>query len=486
MLIKMSLESFKSEKAKAGLLLIASPRFRDLGKDLSRGTYNDRKVTQVEEMVNSLDESINIVHPGIIYERNDLNRSMNLFITEKVDFIVAEFLSWAEDFNWVRFLRDIPDIPVLFVNMARESVTFDTTVDEDDFIDFLCAGNLVGSLEASGSVPRIKRKNVKIVMGSREEILEEILSFSRAAKVRSILRNSVFGLLSCYNDLMWSTYIDPYNFFTRVGPEIKFISYSALADEISNVTDKAAAEYQNELRSMYSVADDVADDKFLASVKASVGIAKLTERLGIDAMVFNDVDPAMFGLIGLRPGFYHPSLNSNNSVLVPEADMGAGTITYIMKLLTGKNINFIEPFHIEAANNTFAAGHAGPNDHNDPEFSSNVLIARDVRFAKTNYRYAGAPFAWNRFSPGLKTMAQFTENNGSFKIICSLVESLPGKHLFASYSHSIFRPEMEVKEMFAKILKIGATQHFAIADGDCRKELASVAEIMGFDFFEIA
>jgi len=482
----MNIKSLKLEKPKAGLLLIASPRFRDLGKELLGGSYDERKLAQVEEMINSLNGSLTIVNPGIIYERGDLNRSMDLFMAEKVDFIIAEFLSWAEDFNWVRFLRDMPDIPVLFINTAREKVTFDTTIDEDDFIDFLSAGNLVGSLEASGSIPRVDRKNVKIVLGSRKELLGDILSFSKAAKVRSIMRNSTFGLLSGYNDLMWSTYIDPYNFFTRVGPELKFISYSTLADEIQNVTDKETTEYQNELKSNYSIADDVDNDKLFASVRASVGIAKLSERLGIDAMVFNDVDPAMFELIGLRPGFYHPSFNSNKTVLVPEADMGAGTITYIMKLLTGKNVNFIEPFHIETAYNTFAAGHAGPNDHNDEKFSENVLIARDVRFAKTNYMYAGAPFAWNRFSPGLKTMAQFTENNGSYKIICTLVESLPGKHLFASYSHSIFRPEMPVKELFEKILKIGGTQHFAIADGDCRKELASLADIMGFDFFEIA
>ena len=35
-------------------------------------------------------------------------------------------------------------------------------------------------------------------------------------------------------------------------------------------------------------------------------------------MVFNDLDPTMFKLVGLRPGFYHPSFNQNLSVLVPD------------------------------------------------------------------------------------------------------------------------------------------------------------------------
>ena len=193
----------------------------------------------------------------------------------------------------------------------------------------------------------------------------------------------------------------------------------------------------------------------------------------------------MFKLVGLRPGFYHPSINSNCSVLVPEADVGGGIITFIMKLISGKHVSFIEPFHIEAADNTFAGGHAGPNDHNDPEYKGNVIIARDVRFAKTNYKYAGAPFAWYRIPPGRKTMTQFVENNGTYKLVCTLVDSLEGEHILASYSHGIFRPVIPVKELFEKILKIGTTQHFAIADGDYRAELSILAEIMGFEYYEI-
>src|SRR5690606_15329016 len=109
-----------------------------------------------------------------------------------VDFVLAEFLSWSEDFAWVRFLRDLPEIPILFVNPAKEQVTFKDTLDEDDFIDFLCAGTLVGSLEASGSIKRVNRKNIKTIMGSREEIINQTLIFSKAAKVRSVLRQSKF------------------------------------------------------------------------------------------------------------------------------------------------------------------------------------------------------------------------------------------------------------------------------------------------------
>lgn len=68
------------------------------------------------------------------------------------------------------------------------------------------------------------------------------------------------------------------------------------------------------------------------------------------------------------------------------------------------------------------------------------MIARDVRFAKTSYKYAGAPFAWYRISPGRKTMAQLVECDGRYKLVATLVDSLEGGHILATYSHSIFRP----------------------------------------------
>ena len=211
----------------------------------------------------------------------------------------------------------------------------------------------------------------------------------------------------------------------------------------------------------------------------------MAEKNDIDVMVYNDIDQATFRVAGCRAGFYHPWFNDNVSVLVPEADIGAGIATYALKLISGGYVNFLEPFHIEDDFGTFAGGHAGPNDHNDPAWQQNVIISRDVRFAKTSWKYAGAPFAWYRISPGMKTMVQLVEEDGRYKMVCFLAESLPGKHLLATYTHSIFRPVVPVKRLFEEIIRIGTTQHFAITDGDWTAELADFAEMMGFDFHYI-
>ena len=484
-------KALKARKAKAGLLLIASPRFKNLSGP-KRGTYGERKEKVVKEIKATMD-FLDLVDPGIVYEREDAQKAMDLFYNEKVDFIYAEFLSWSEDFAWIRFLRDCPEIPIIFCNVAKPRMTFETTLDEDDFVDYLCAGTLVGSLEGSGSLKRIPRYGVKTVLGTREEITEKVRIFADAARTRTILRHSNVGLMANMNEAMWSTYIDNYDLFTKIGPEIHYLPYSDYGAEIDKLDDREVQEYALELTSKYKVMPDVEDDKLIGCVKATLAIKKLAQKNDIDCYVYNDIDQATFRTAGCRAGFYPNWFNENVSVLVPEADIGAGLITYILKLISGKNVNFIEPFHIEDDFGTFAGGHAGPNDHNDPKWQDNVVIARDVRFAKTSWKYAGAPFAWYRISPGMKTVAGLYEEDGIYKLVTFMAESLDAKdtpqskkkHLLATYSHTIFKPVVPVKELFEKVLNVGVTQHYAIVDGDYRPQLEALADIMGFEYYGI-
>lgn len=474
----------KQRKPKAGLFLIGSPRFRNLSGP-KRGSYGEKKEKVAAQIVDSL-SFLDLTYTGIVYEREDAQKAINHFFAEKVDFIIAEFLSWSEDFAWIRFLRDCPDIPIIFCNVAKEKMDFENTLDEDDFIEYLCSGTLVGSLEASGSIARVPRRNVKTVMGTRNQVNEQIRIFSRAAYARAILRQSTVGLMANMNEAMWSTYIDNYDLFTKIGPEIHYIPSSDYKEAIDGLTDAQVKEYADSLTSRFRMMEDVDYEKFIGCVKASLAIKTLAEERDIDVYIYNDIDPSTFKVAGCRAGFYHDWFNENCSVLVPEADTGAGLATYILKLVSGGlHVNFIEPFHIEDEFGTFAGGHAGPNDHTDPRWKDNVLIARDVRFAKTKYKYAGAPFGWYRISPGLKTVAGLFEQDGKYKLVCFRAESLPGEHILATYSHSIFRPEVPVKSLFHQLLEIGVTQHYAITDGDWTRELEAFAGIMGFEYYYI-
>jgi L-arabinose isomerase len=467
-------------KTKTGLLLIATSRFRELGKGLPQGDYASRKKAEACQYIEGLEKFSEVVYPGTIYTREDVDGAMKLFRAEGVDWVFALFLSWTEDFAWVRFLRDMSLVPIFFGCRTRDEISFADTSEETDFVEFLSAGGLVGALEASGSVKRFGRPMLVTSIGKFDELMNEARLFARAASVRSALRGSSFGLLASYNEVMWSTYVDPYNLFMKAGPELRFLSVSTLAGEIDSLDSAYVEKTRRALEEKYEILPDVDREKFNASVRASLALESIARKAGVSMVVLNDVDPVLLAEVGLRPGFL-PCPGAGDVAVVPEGDIGGGLAVYILKQLAEKPVNFIEPFHIDAKRDCFAAGHAGPNDYTDP--AGRVKIARDVRFAKTNYRHAGAPFAWYVIPPGRKTMLHVSECSGRFKMVCTLVDALPCEHFITSYSHGLFRPlSGTVQELFRNLLQTGVTQHYALAEGDYTRELSYLAQLLDFEF----
>ncbi|MDD3412042.1 MAG: hypothetical protein PHY12_14655, partial [Eubacteriales bacterium] len=449
------------------------------GTGTARGDYAARKEAEAAMMVQTASQSFAVSFPGIVYTAQDACRAIDLFVTEKVDCVLALYLSWAEDFAFNRFLRDMPPVPILFAYRMRDSVSLGDTHDEDEFTEYLCCGGLVGSLEASGDVARYGRDMLSIVSGTWPEVLARLSSFANAARARALLREGRLGLLASYNEVMWSTYVDPYRVFMEVGPEINFLSIAELCDQIEAVTPEEAQAVMARLKEKYCVLPDVEEDKFFASVRATMGMERQAAAHGADLLVLNDVDTVLFEKVGLRPGFY-PTEESVKTVVVPEGDVGAGLAAYMLKLLTGEHLHFIEPFHIDLPSDTFEGGHAGPNDYTAP--GGVTRIARDVRFAKTGYRYAGAPFAWHVFPQGRHTMVHLSQHRDGFVMTVNLVDSLPQTPHLATYSHGRFRPVgMSCRELFDKLLRIGVTQHYVLVAGDHSQEILDLGALLGFE-----
>ena len=471
-------------KPKIGVLLIEAERFRGLGEGTARGTYAVRKDAEAAAYIEKIKEFADVVYPGPVWERDGAESAARLFYNEGVDCVAAGFLSWAEDFAWIRFLRELPPMPLFFMSVVRDSLSITDTNDEDQFIDFLSAGALVGFQEASGSFRRFDRPMSEMCIGTLDTVTARLKTFASAARVRSTLRASRISLLSCYNEAMWATYLDPYNIFMKIGPEIHFLSVAELVNEINRTPDETVRKITDELTSSHEVYPNVDMEKLDASVRASYAMERIALAAGTDLLVLNDIDTVLFREVGLRPGFA-PTSEDLPLVTVPEGDIGGGLATYILHALTGRRSNFIEPFYIDHVRGPFAAGHAGPNDYRDPD--GKMIIARDERFAKSGWKHAGAPFAWYVFPEGEKTMLHMSEKDGKMKMVCAVVDCLPTPHYLASYSHADFAPRgMSPEELFSRIAANGVTQHYGIVPGDVTAELADLAGIMGFDFCKIS
>ncbi|MDD3927728.1 MAG: hypothetical protein PHT33_13835 [bacterium] len=476
----------RRDKPLCGLLRLGSRRFikHEVGRETPRGTYLHRIEEAAGRMKRRISADLEIIDAGVVTETEDVTKALKLFVNEDVDFVMAVFMSWSEDFTWIRFLRDMPDLPLLFY-LPVEEKGFEDAVSDDDFAQFLVAGGLVGTLEGSGSIRRLD-KRARTIVGSGEESLERISVFARAAKARGVLRRARFGLLQSFNEVMWSTYVDPYQFFNKVGPELTFVSFDTLKERIDAVDDRDVKAYMERLKALYRVDDETDESKFFAAAKASIGLASMAADMGLDATVLNDIDAQLHKKVGLRPGFYHDSFNDRGAVLVPEGDVGAALACLTLKIMTGKHVTFVEPFYIDAPHNRFCAGHAGPLDYTDERFRENVVIAPDARYAKAPYKYAGAPFGWYRIPAGPMTMAHISECRGEYKVVSTMVDSLSGPHIIKGYSHSVFESRGKVEKLFEDVIGTGTNQHFALVEGDALSELKEWAYINGYDYHCIA
>ena len=471
----------KTKMPKIGIILVSPPRFHDLGVGTKNGPYSERKEKVAKELLTHFDYA-KTIFPGIIYSKEDMEKAIIQMKSEDVDMIFTHFLSWADDFAWVRFLRDIGDMPIMYATIVRDKLGFENSFTEDSFIEFLTAGGLVGSLEGSGDIARLKKGQVKIVLGSKEEVMSACKEMAQICALRHELRHRSIALLPSFNEAMWSTYVDPYDIFTKIGPEIRFLSIVELSEIMDAIDDEECNKLTKDILSKYEVKGTIDEEKMAASVKGSLALEKIARKYDSELLVLNDIDKVLQRTIGLRPGFT-PCPGTDDVLVVPEGDIGAGLCAYILKKLTSQHVSFIEPFHIDAQTGTFAAGHAGPNDYTDE--LGKTMIATDTRFAKSNLKYAGAPFANHVFSPGEKTMIHLSENNGRFKLVATTVEVLESNHFLDGYSHGLFKHHMPVNEFFQKLLEIGVTQHYAITAGNLLSKMRLLAEIMGFDYYEI-
>ncbi len=469
-------------RPRMGLLLISPERFAPLGVGTPRGTFLERKKAEAAWMLADCERIADVTFSGITFNTEDVKRTMDAFVAAKVDYVLTIFLSWAEDYTWIRFLRDMPPLPVLFAHRMRDQIDLKDTHDDDEFTEYLCCGGLVGTLEASGNNANYARPMLETFLGTWAQILGRADTFGNAARARAVLKDARVGLLASYNEAMWSTYVHPYDVFQKVGPELKFLSIAELCDYIDRVPMEEAERVTAQIASAYPARPDVDPEKFVASVRASMAMEAMAADYRLDLVVLNDIDTMLFRKVGLRPGFY-PTPLCGDVVIVPEGDIGGGIGAYALRLLTGEHVNFIEPFHIDLPNENFAAGHAGPNDYTGP---GQTIVSRDVRFAKSPWKHAGAPFAWHVFPEGRKTMLHCSQHKGQFIFAGTLVDCLPCEPFLATYTHGLFRPVgQSSKELFDKLIRLGVTQHYSICPGERLEAVKDLAMMLGFDYHAV-
>lgn len=137
----MSIEN----RPKVGVLLYSNNGLRRSGAGTPDGTYEERMKRPESLTLEALGAFAETVSAGIVYDRAGLDAAMSLFLAEKVDGVYVQYLSWAPDALWMRFQRDMPELPVLFASVVPERIPFENTFSANDSVAANTVRGLVGS-----------------------------------------------------------------------------------------------------------------------------------------------------------------------------------------------------------------------------------------------------------------------------------------------------------------------------------------------------
>ena len=475
-------------RARIGLLLLGSNVHKGFGENTEHGSYVERVQKYVNKYIAEFDKLGDVTFSEIVFNQDAARKSIDAFFNAKVDCVIIINLSWTEDSGLICFLRNMPPVPMLFAAVANDDTQLESTADDDGFTTLLTVNSLVGSLECSGAFRRFNTPMCERVSGTFDKVFEKAKVFVAASRARGILRESDFALLGPYNEVMWSTYVDPYSLYMDVGPNIHFYSVSQLKESIDKVSDSDVRSAMERIVSTYPSDGPVDEEKFFGTVKASLGFDYFCKDHGIDCMVLNDIDKALLDVLGCRPGFIWSS-GENNAVVVPEGDIGSGVAAYTLRLLSGHQVNYIEGFFIQHKEQWIAVGHGGPNDYRDPE--GKCIISTDIRYANADIKYPGAPLAWYTFPTGEITVLHSSQNMGkqdqkAFKFVAGRAESLETKHFMSSFTHGKIRPiGAGCEEWVQKLIDEGVTQHYAITKGDYKAEIECLSKLINFNYVDL-
>ena len=474
----MSIEN----RPKVGVLLYSNNGLRRSGAGTPDGTYEERMKRPESLTLEALGAFAETVSAGIVYDRAGLDAAMSLFLAEKVDGVYVQYLSWAPDALWMRFQRDMPELPVLFASVVPERIPFGKHLQRQrqrggQHRPRPCrlAAGLRLHRPHGPSDDGDRARHPGRGHGARQALL-------RRRHVRAKLKNAVVAHYARHHEVMWSTYVDGFSLFRYVGPEMKVLANATVRREMDKVSDEDVAAAVAELKGRYQVMDDVAADKLDASVRASLAVDRCAAAMGADYVVMNDLDNVMHRELGLRPASC-PAPAATASPPRPRATSAPARRPISCACSPAAPRRSWSPAISTRYTGLVDVGHGGPNDYTDPE--AKVVIAKDTRLLNADVKYPGAAFAWQVLAPGVKTLLHLSQCEGGYKMAFTIAEEQEVDFFHASFCHGRLKMLTgTAEEVFGKLLGFGTTQHYAIVSGDFRAELRDLARIMGFQWLE--
>ncbi len=433
-------------------------------------------------LAQKLNEDFEVIYPGIACNLEESILRVRELRDAGVETVVVYHATYVDDAMSLASIDELgPGIfTVLLHSQGIKGIP--------ETIEMLPAGTTWGNnstVQICGTLKRMRPDfHFGYVFGELDNptVYEEIGQYVRAwDTVRRLRGSRVFYLPHrCVQVPMYDTYPDDTMMMAQTGVRIGFLSTAELVDEMEHVPHKAADEVYCQITEQYEVVEPSEAEVRLACRQA-IALENMMRRHDVDALAI-DTGPEITPRTGMLPALGMALLIDKGWVVATEGDLSVSVGGLILKNLTGGNpVHFWEHLMFDEEKNWILGGHEGG--------SAGFSMARkDTRpkLRSTQYvdfrNWEGAPLhgVVPEFiaEPGPVTLINLFRGPEGYEIRYATGQSVDTHPRPVHYEHTIFQPDVPLRDYFQRMKQVGVCHHFGLAHGSVGVEIQKTAQML--------
>lgn len=427
-----------------------------------------------------LEKDCEVLYPFLIKNETDAAKAGKVFLENEVDMVLMYHATYIDDMMSVALINEIKGIfPVLFLSQGLSGIP--------DSFSLIESGTCWGVNSAAQLPSSFKRLwpgfNHGFVFGHIENdaAIAEIVQYARAAGCVKNLKGKKIGLLPHRSAgvPMYDTFPDETRMMGQTGIKIVFLYINELLEGMKKVKD---SETDNLIKELYKICDVVepTEEEIALAARQAVALERLVQKREVDALAI-DMFPGLTPICGMIPCVGMARLIDKGIVVATEGDLSVSVAGLIIKELCGKPVHFFENLMFDEEKNWVLGGHEGGS----AGFS---MAKRGTRPKLRNTQYInfgkvpGAPFngVLPEFitDPGPVNLLTLFRCEGGYEFRLARGESVDTHPRDVHFEHTVFKPNVSLKNYFSRIAEAGTCHHFALVHADISGEIEKVAEIL--------
>lgn len=432
-----------------------------------------------EQLLEMLKRWTDLVVPELVDTAEKSARAGELFRQNGIDMLLVFPLGYTTSMMVVPAVQGL-DVPIRILNAhvdrSYDYAAADTTV-------YLYHEGVCCVPEYAGALVNLGRKfKVRTGHFADARLQHELQADCQGAAAARFFKSMNVGLIGEVYTHMTDMPIDQHRLLKATGRMLVQPEVEEVENAFHKVTEDQLQDMYRQFRALYEVDQSVTNEHMRFSAQAAVAYDEVIRR--------HDIYPFGYYWWGERELMTQLRSQSNLAVSrlaalgrpgVTEGDVKTAMAVKIMDLLDAGGM-FAEFFAMDFDEGFVLMGHDGP---------SNINMARgrprlqhlEVHHGKTGHGL-GIDFDMQE---GPVTLLNLTQSGagGTFKLICSVAQIVPGPTLRIGNPNCRVRLQKPIHEFMDAWCQQGPAHHIAIGYGDRTEELQIFAESTGLELVRI-